>query len=108
MLRQAHIPMNIETNPLFAALKPHARILLAGAGGGFDIFSGLPLFFRLRELGHEVWLANYSFSEIEATELEPMVEITSEFYGLHLLPREVPVPMAGPEYRPLQLCLRLR
>jgi hypothetical protein len=50
--------------PLFEALKPCQRILLAGAGGGFDIFSGLPLYFRLKSLGHEVWLANYSFTEL--------------------------------------------
>jgi hypothetical protein len=54
----------MEQVTLFQTLKPCQRILLAGAGGGFDIFSGLPLYFRLKTLGHDVWLANYSFSDL--------------------------------------------
>ena len=57
----------LERSPLFQALSSHKRILLAGAGGGFDIFSGLPLYFRLRALGHQVWLANYSFTQLHHT-----------------------------------------
>jgi hypothetical protein len=37
-------------------------MVLAGAGGGFDIFCGLPLFFALRAQGKEVHLANLSFT----------------------------------------------
>jgi hypothetical protein len=33
-----------------------------GAGGGFDVFCGLPLYFTLRAAGHPVWLANLTFS----------------------------------------------
>ncbi len=36
--------------------------MLAGAGGGFDIFSGLPLYFGLKAAGKQVYLANLSFS----------------------------------------------
>lgn len=41
--------MHLLTNPLFDSLKDAQSILLAGAGGGFDIYSGLPLYFALRE-----------------------------------------------------------
>jgi hypothetical protein len=35
---------------------------VAGAGGGFDIYSGLPIILGLRSAGEEVHLANLSFS----------------------------------------------
>lgn len=44
-------------------------ILIAGAGGGFDVFIGLPLFFTLRELGKSVHLANYSFCDVQIASL---------------------------------------
>lgn len=37
-------------------------ILIAGCGGGFDIFSGLPLYFALKRAGKTVYLSNYTFS----------------------------------------------
>lgn len=40
------------------------NILVAGVGGGFDVFCGLPIYFTLRELGKTVHLANYSFSSL--------------------------------------------
>ena len=48
----------------FERLRDCKRILLAGAGGGFDIFCGLPLYFALRRRGCEVHLANLSFSRL--------------------------------------------
>src|SRR6266571_1706491 len=51
--------------PFFAELEGARRILLAGAGGGFDIFCGLPLYFGLRGAGKEVFLANLSFTRLE-------------------------------------------
>lgn len=53
--------------PFFERLESSERILLAGAGGGFDIFCGLPLYFALRAAGKEVHLANLSFSALSAT-----------------------------------------
>ena len=53
------------TLPFFTALEPCRRVLLAGAGGGFDIFCGLPLYFGLRGAGKEVFLANLSFTRLE-------------------------------------------
>jgi len=34
--------------PLFKTLEGKKSILLAGAGGGFDVFSGIPLYFALK------------------------------------------------------------
>jgi len=53
--------------PFFERLESSERILLAGAGGGFDIFCGLPLYFALRVAGKDVHLANLSFSALSAT-----------------------------------------
>lgn len=48
--------------PLLEELQQARRVLIAGAGGGFDVFSGLPLFFALRDAGVAAFLANFSFS----------------------------------------------
>ncbi|WP_329572244.1 DUF1152 domain-containing protein [Kitasatospora sp. NBC_01266] len=39
-------------------------MLIAGAGGGFDVYAGLPLALALRAAGHQVHLANLSFSDL--------------------------------------------
>src|SRR6185503_6557503 len=45
---------------LFAA----KRVLLIGAGGGYDVLGAVPLFFDLREHGIEADLANVSFTDL--------------------------------------------
>lgn len=74
--------MNFLNLPFFAELEQAKSILLAGAGGGFDIFSGLPLYFGLRSIGKKVHLANLSFSHLEAatgSRLSPAVlEVTAD------------------------------
>ncbi|WP_035849820.1 DUF1152 domain-containing protein [Kitasatospora azatica] len=45
-------------------LRAAERILIAGAGGGFDVYAGLPLALALRAAGHQVHLANLSFSHL--------------------------------------------
>ena len=56
--------MNLFNLPLFTELEQAKTILLSGAGGGFDIFCGLPLYFSLKALGKTVYLANLSFSSL--------------------------------------------
>jgi hypothetical protein len=51
--------------PILDQLADSQHILIAGAGGGFDIFCGLPLYFTLKALGKDVHLANYSFTTLE-------------------------------------------
>src|SRR5262245_57028645 len=53
--------------PFFDALAPARRVLIAGAGGGFDLYCGLPLYFALRGAGKEAFLANLSFTPLDAT-----------------------------------------
>jgi len=55
----------LDRSPFFDRLAGARRVLIAGAGGGFDVFSGLPVYFRLKELGTEVHLANLSFSRLD-------------------------------------------
>lgn len=54
----------LHTNPLFTRLADAERILVAGAGGGFDIYSGLPIALSLMHQGKQVHLANLSFSSL--------------------------------------------
>ncbi|WP_436994417.1 DUF1152 domain-containing protein [Streptomyces sp. enrichment culture] len=55
---------SLHANPLFVRLADAERVLVAGAGGGFDVYSGLPLALSLLHQGKEVWLANLSFSAL--------------------------------------------
>ncbi|MGC4044575.1 MAG: DUF1152 domain-containing protein [Armatimonas sp.] len=60
--------------PFFEVLASSRSVLLAGMGGGFDIFSGLPLYFWLKEQQKTVHLANLSFSNfygLEEKQLAP-------------------------------------
>jgi len=50
--------------PLITRLLSAERILIAGAGGGFDVYAGLPLALALRAAGKEVHLANLSFTHL--------------------------------------------
>ncbi|MFF2551098.1 DUF1152 domain-containing protein [Nocardia sp. NPDC058058] len=56
--------------PLFTRLRDASSVLIAGAGGGFDIYGGLPLAVALTGLGKRVHLANLSFSDLRQTPLE--------------------------------------
>ena len=42
-----------------------ASVLIAGMGGGFDVFCGLPIFFELQQRGYTVHLANLSFAPLQ-------------------------------------------
>ncbi|MFB9733653.1 DUF1152 domain-containing protein [Streptomyces thermocoprophilus] len=50
--------------PFFTVLREARSVLVAGAGGGFDIYAGLPLALALRDAGKEVHLANLSFTDL--------------------------------------------
>lgn len=49
------------------AIENSQRILIAGAGGGFDVYAGLPIYHRLRHEGKQVYRANLSFTYLEGT-----------------------------------------
>lgn len=50
--------------PVLDKLSRCQNILIAGMGGGFDVFCGLPLYFELRESGFNVHLANYTHASL--------------------------------------------
>src|SRR5262249_60771336 len=54
---------------LLGRLERHDRILIAGAGGGFDVYAGLPLYLALRAAGKQVVLANLTFTYLGETDV---------------------------------------
>jgi len=58
--------------PTLTQLSNCKNILIAGMGGGFDVFCGLPIYFELKKHGINAHLANFSFSDIENVDLEPV------------------------------------
>ncbi|MFF5264952.1 DUF1152 domain-containing protein [Actinomadura viridis] len=61
---------SLQEPPLFTRLDKADRILISGAGGGFDVYAGLPLALALRAAGKEVHLANLSFSALYGLDLD--------------------------------------
>ncbi|UGQ11962.1 DUF1152 domain-containing protein [Yinghuangia sp. ASG 101] len=59
------MPFSLTEPPLFTRLNTCERILIAGAGGGFDVYAGLPLALALWQSGKHVHLANLSFVDVD-------------------------------------------
>ncbi|MCZ7678663.1 MAG: DUF1152 domain-containing protein [Sandaracinaceae bacterium] len=51
-----------------SALRDAKRVLVAGAGGGFDVYAGLPLYLALRREGKAAFLANLTFTYLGGTD----------------------------------------
>ncbi|NKY43753.1 DUF1152 domain-containing protein [Nocardia cerradoensis] len=58
--------------PLLHRLQHCERILIAGAGGGFDLLSGLPIAFALHEHLETIFLANLTFTPVTRTDARPV------------------------------------
>ena len=73
--------MSLDRPPFFERLDRAKSVLIAGAGGGFDVFAGLPIYFHLERLGKKVHLANLSFTNLVKTEGRRLnayvIEVTS-------------------------------
>jgi hypothetical protein len=63
--------MNI---PFWEKIERAKKILLIGAGGGYDVFTGLPLYFWLRSAGKQVQLANLSSGALDFCDAEKPCE----------------------------------
>ncbi|HST83772.1 MAG TPA: DUF1152 domain-containing protein [Kineosporiaceae bacterium] len=59
------VASSLDVPPLFSALAGARSVLLAGAGGGFDVYAALPLAIGLQNRGVTVHLANLSFTQLE-------------------------------------------
>ena len=56
--------MELAHLPLLHRLAGARRVMIAGAGGGHDLYTGLPLYFYLRPRIPAVFLGNMSFSSL--------------------------------------------
>ncbi len=85
--------VNLARLPLFERLAGRRSILLAGAGGGFDVHAALPLYAALRAepvAGRRVHLANLSFTHLDdcpgrrpsptVVEITPATESTRGYF----------------------------
>jgi hypothetical protein len=66
--------------PVFDQLASCRNLLIAGMGGGFDLFCGLPIYFELQHRGQQAHLASFSFSSI--SDLEDGVRLTPTLVGV--------------------------
>ena len=60
-----------------SAIENSQRVLVAGAGGGFDVYAGLPIYERLRRLGKKAYLANLSFVPLGTTNAQSLTRALS-------------------------------
>lgn len=56
---------SITSPRIFQLLSPAKTVLIAGCGGGYDVTSGLPLYFALKAKGKQVLLANLTFTNLQ-------------------------------------------
>jgi hypothetical protein len=72
---------NMELNlPILNRLSKCKNLLIAGMGGGFDVFCGLPIYFELKKHGINAHLANFSFSDIENVDFG--IRLTKSLVGV--------------------------
>ncbi|MBE8475016.1 DUF1152 domain-containing protein [Streptomyces justiciae] len=65
---------SLQEPALFTRLRAARRVLVAGAGGGFDVYAGLPLALALQAAGKEVHLANLSFADLYGLDLDAWLD----------------------------------
>lgn len=77
--------MHLGTWPVLDRLETSQHVLLAGAGGGFDVFASIPLAVALRARGKKVSFANLSFTalgQVQGRRLCPdLVEVKADTPG---------------------------
>jgi hypothetical protein len=73
--------------PIFNQLSNCKNLLIAGMGGGFDVFCGLPIYFELQQHGINAHLANFSFSDIENVDFG--IRLTKTLVGITSEPKRV-------------------
>jgi hypothetical protein len=58
--------------PFLDRITQAKRVLIAGCGGAFDVFAGVPLAWHLWSTGKEIVFANYSFTDLWRCGGEPL------------------------------------
>ena len=66
--------------PILNQISRCKNVLIAGMGGGFDLFCGLPVYFELQRHGQQAHLANFSFSNVES--LRGGIRLTPTLVGV--------------------------
>ena len=64
----------LDQPAVFSALEGRQHVLLAGCGGGFDVYSCIPLYFSLRSRQVDVHLANLTFTHLDAVDAPQVTE----------------------------------
>jgi len=64
--------------PLLDRLDSAGNVLIAGCGGGFDVYAGMPIAAYLASSGRSVIYANLSFSNLEESGCEKVDPITGQ------------------------------
>jgi len=59
-------PWSIASPRIFQLLSTAKSVLIAGCGGGYDVTSGLPLYFALKSQSKKVVLANLTFTALQS------------------------------------------
>jgi hypothetical protein len=72
--------------PHIEALERCENLLIAGMGGGFDVFCGLPIYFELRRRGCRPHLANFSFSDVES--IRDCIRLSDTLIGVEANPEQ--------------------
>jgi hypothetical protein len=85
---------SLDKIPLFKELEESSNVLIAGAGGGFDIYSGIPIFLNLLHHKKNVYLASYSFTNFEDTDAK------KEFRKCRIINHTTRVLPGGANYSP--------
>lgn len=73
--------------PIIDKLTQCKNLLIAGMGGGFDIFCGLPIYLELKKRGQNVHLANFSFADVE--NIRHGIRLTPTLVGITFDPKEL-------------------
>ncbi|MBN1963369.1 MAG: DUF1152 domain-containing protein [Anaerolineae bacterium] len=80
--------------PIWDSVRDCNNLLIAGMGGGFDVFCGLPVYFTLRELGMTVHLGNFSFSDLTLYDsglLHNGIRLTDTLIGVQAEDEDLPI-----------------
>jgi hypothetical protein len=67
--------------PFFSRLEKSTRILVAGCGGGFDVFAGVPIAQHLLAMGKSVVFANFFFFILEPLALRGRARYPDDVAG---------------------------